>query len=125
MGKVIIVRRTVEDLTPSDAEKTAEVEAEKRLELLGVVSCHSKKPPRVSVTREVRYGRGKTFHANIHSQKWKEYCDGNISISQLKASMAVEEGKAPVIREKPLWMLRLEQKAALERAKNQKPVLDV
>lgn len=127
MGKTIIIRKVVEDITPSESEKLAEIEAKERLELLGVVSCHAKKPSRRGKTREVKYGRGKTFHADIHSAKWKDYCDGRITLSQLKSSISVQEGKALKLREKPEWMLRLEKKAAADRAERPcpKPVLDI
>ena len=104
MGKTIIVRRVVEDLTPSDAEKEAERLAEKRIELLGVVNCHSKKPSKSHRVREIGYGRGKTYHVDVHSSAWKDYCEGRITIGKLKASMFLEEGKAPVSRERPAWL---------------------
>lgn len=125
MSKTIVIRKKVEDLSLSESEKIAENEAKDRIELLGVVSCHAKKPSRRGKAREVKYGRGKTFHADIHSAKWKDYCEGRISISQLKSSISVQEGKAPKFREKPEWMVRLEKKAAAEMANRPKPVLDI
>lgn len=117
MSKTIVIRKVIEDLSLSESEKIAENDAKERIEFLGVVSCHSKKPSRRAKTREIKYGRGKTFRADTNSAIWKEYQEGRISISQLKSSISVQKGKAPIVREKPEWMLRLEKKAAAERAK--------
>lgn len=121
MSKVIVVRRIEEDISPSEAEKSAEIEAGNRIELLGVVSCRSKKPSRKSKVHVVPYGRGKTLRANIHSQAWKDYNEGKITFKQLKASLTVQEGKPLPTREQPQWMKDLLAKHRKESPTTDRP----
>jgi hypothetical protein len=121
MSKAIVVRRIEEDVSLSEAEKSAEIEAGNRIELLGVVSCHSKKPSRKSKVRVLPCGRGKSFHANIHSQVWKDYNEGKITFKQLKASLTVQEGKPLPTREQPQWMKDLLAKHRKESPTTDRP----
>lgn len=106
MGKTIVVKKTVEDLTPSESEKMAEADAKNRIELLGVVSCKAKKPSsRSRRVRVIGYGRGKTIHADVTSSAWKDYQAGRISITELKEGFAKAPAKQKADR--PAWLVEM------------------